>query len=114
MSDFVPKKVYLRGILLHYFIQKNSTAEAYRILFETYGSYALSEAICRDWFRSFKNNNLDFEYKDRSGASKKFDEEKLEALLHEDSCQAQVELAKSFGVYHTTVSKLLKSLRMIQ
>ena len=32
MLDYVPKKVYLWGILLHYFIQKKSTAEAYRIL----------------------------------------------------------------------------------
>ena len=28
MSTFVPNKVYLRGILLHYFIQNKSTAEA--------------------------------------------------------------------------------------
>ncbi|KAG5318735.1 MOS1T transposase, partial [Pseudoatta argentina] len=32
MSIFVPNKVYLRGILLHYFIQKKSAAEAHRIL----------------------------------------------------------------------------------
>ncbi|KAG5324942.1 MOS1T transposase, partial [Pseudoatta argentina] len=30
MSIFVPNKVYLRGILLHYFIQKKSAAEAHR------------------------------------------------------------------------------------
>ncbi|KAG5314451.1 MOS1T transposase, partial [Pseudoatta argentina] len=34
MSKFVPNKVYLRGILLHYFIQKKSAAEAHRILAE--------------------------------------------------------------------------------
>ncbi|KAG5327759.1 HNRPK protein, partial [Pseudoatta argentina] len=32
MSKFLPNKVYLRGILLHYFIQKKSAAEAHRIL----------------------------------------------------------------------------------
>ncbi|KAG5316027.1 MOS1T transposase, partial [Pseudoatta argentina] len=32
MSIFVPNKVYLRGILLHYFIEKKSAAEAHRIL----------------------------------------------------------------------------------
>ncbi|KAG5321150.1 MOS1T transposase, partial [Pseudoatta argentina] len=37
MSIFVPNKVYLRGILLHYFIQKKSAAEAHRILVQTYG-----------------------------------------------------------------------------
>ncbi|KAG5312037.1 MOS1T transposase, partial [Pseudoatta argentina] len=41
MSIFVPNKVYLRGILLHYFIQKKSAAEAHRILVQTYGDKIL-------------------------------------------------------------------------
>ena len=84
MSDFVPKKVYLRGILLYYFIQKKSAAEAHRILVETYGDHALSKTTCRDRFRRFRNNDFDVEDKERSGAPKKFEEEELEALLHED------------------------------
>ena len=43
MSDFMPKKVYLWGILKNYFIQKKSAAEAYRILVETYGDHTLLE-----------------------------------------------------------------------
>ena len=58
MSTFVPNKVYLRGILLHYFIQNKSAAEAHRILVETYGDSALSDTTCRDWFRRFKNNDF--------------------------------------------------------
>jgi len=34
----VPKKEYFRGILLYYFIQKLSSAEAHRILVETTGT----------------------------------------------------------------------------
>ena len=45
---------------------------------------------------------------------KKFEDEELEALLHEDSCQAQAELAESLGVDHTIVSKRLKALGLIQ
>ena len=41
-------------------------------------------------------------------------EYKLEALLHDNSCQVQTEPAESFGVDHTTVSKHLKALGMIQ
>ncbi|KAG5320002.1 MOS1T transposase, partial [Pseudoatta argentina] len=52
MSNFVPNKPFLRGILLHYFIQKKSAAEAHRILVETYGEHALSERTCRDWLTS--------------------------------------------------------------
>ncbi|KAG5315679.1 MOS1T transposase, partial [Pseudoatta argentina] len=42
MSIFVPNKVYLRGILLHYFIQKKSAAEAHRILVQTYGDMQIA------------------------------------------------------------------------
>ena len=76
--------MYLWGILLHYFILLKSAAEAHRILVETYGDHALSETPCRDWFRHFKNN--DFDVEDKKNAWK-LEDEKLEALLHEDSCQ---------------------------
>lgn len=110
MLDFVPRKVYF----LHYFIQKKSAAEAHKILVETYGDHALSETTCRDWFRRFKNNDFDVEVKERSGAPTMFADEILEALLHEDSYQAQAELAESLRVDYTTVSKRLKALGMTQ
>ena len=62
----------------------------------------------------FKNNDFDVEDKERSAALKKFEDEELEALLHENSCQTLVELSESLGVDHTTISKHLKLLRMIQ
>ena len=111
MLNFIPKKVYLQGILQHYFLQKKSAAEVYRILVETYSSYVLSETICRYWFRHFKNIDFDIEDKECSGAPKKFEDEELEALLHEDSCQAQAEHAESLGVDPTLVLKCLKALR---
>ena len=46
-------------------------------------------------------------------APKKFEDKELEAILHEDSYEAQAELAESLGVDHTTVSKCLKALGMI-
>ena len=45
---------------------------------------------------------------------KKFEDKELEALLHEDSCQVQAELAESLALDHITVSKCFKALRMIQ
>ena len=47
MSAFVPNKVYLREILLHYFIQNKSAIEVHRILVETYGDNTLSDTTCR-------------------------------------------------------------------
>ena len=67
----MPKKVYLQGILLHNFIQKTDAAGAQRILVETYSDRALSETICKHWFRRFKSNDFDGEDKERSGAPKK-------------------------------------------
>lgn len=61
--SFIPKKEFLREILLHYFIQNKSASEAHRILVETYGSHALSETTCTDWFKRFENN--DFNFKDK-------------------------------------------------
>ncbi|KAG5319593.1 MOS1T transposase, partial [Pseudoatta argentina] len=114
MSIFVPNKVYLRGILLHYFIQKKSAAEAHRILVQTYGDNALSDTTCRDWFRRFKNNDFELEDKERSGAPKKFQDKELEQLLDEDSSQTLSELGKMLQVDESTVSKRLKGLGMIQ
>ncbi|KAG5315316.1 MOS1T transposase, partial [Pseudoatta argentina] len=114
MSIFVPNKVYLRGILLHYFIQKKSAAEAHRILVQAYGDNALSDTTCRDWFRRFKNNYFELEDKERSGAPKKFQDNELEQLLDEDPSQTLSELGKILQVDESTVSKRVKGLGMIQ
>ncbi|KAG5327320.1 MOS1T transposase, partial [Pseudoatta argentina] len=114
MSIFVPNKVYLRGILLHYFIQKKSAAEAHRILVQTYDDNALSDTTCRDWFRRFKNNDFELEDKERSGAPRKFQDKELEQLLDEDPSQTLSELGKILQVDESTVSKRLKGLGMIQ
>ncbi|KAG5318699.1 MOS1T transposase, partial [Pseudoatta argentina] len=114
MSIFVPNKVYLRGILLHYFIQLKSAAEAHRILVQTYGDNALSDTTCRDWFRRFKNNDFELEDKERSGAPKKFQDKELEQLLDEDPSQTLSELGKILQVDESTVLKRLKWLGMIQ
>ncbi|KAG5305943.1 MOS1T transposase, partial [Pseudoatta argentina] len=109
MSIFVPNKVYLRGILLHYFIQKKPVAEAHRILVQTYDDNALSDTTCRDWFRRFKNNDFQLEDKERSGAPKKFEDKRIR-----DPSQTLSELGKILQVDESTVSKRLKGLGMIQ
>lgn len=44
-------------------------------------------------------------------AEKKFDDDKLEALLDEDPCQTQQKLENSLGVNRPTFSNQLKALR---
>jgi len=77
---------------------KKSAAEAHRLLVEIYGDVALSERSCREWFQKFKNGEFDVEDKERSGRPKMYEDAELEALLDEDSCQTQKELALTLGV----------------
>ena len=108
MSSFEPNKRHLRELLIYFFNLKKSTAEAHRLFVEAYG-----ERSCREWFQKFKNGEFDIEDKECSGRSKMYEDAELEALLDEDSCQTQKELAL-LGVTQQTISYRLKSLGMIQ
>ena len=114
MSNFVPEKVFLRGVLLHYFNMKKTAVESHRILVEVYGEHDLAERMCQKWFARFKSGGFGLEDEERLGQPKKFEDEELEALLDEDCCQTQEELAESFGVIQAAISKRLKAAGYIQ
>ena len=63
---------------------------------------------------NFKNGDFDIEDRHSGGREKVFEDAKLEALLEQDSCQNQEELARSLGVTQQAISKLLKAMGMIQ
>ena len=86
MSNFVPEKVFLRVVFLHYFNMKKTAAESRRILVEVFGENALAERTCQKWFARFKSGDIGFEDKESPGQSKKFEREELEALLDEHCC----------------------------
>ena len=114
MSNFVPEKVFLRGVLLHYFNMKKTAAESHLILGEVYGEHALAERTCQKWFALFKSGDFGLEDEERPGQPKKFEDEELETLLGEDCCQTQEELAESLGVTRAAISKRLKVAGYIQ
>ncbi|KAG5321876.1 MOS1T transposase, partial [Pseudoatta argentina] len=114
MPSFEPNKRHLRELLIYFFILKKSAAEAHRLLVEAYGEAALSERSCREWFQKFKNGKFDIEDKERSGKPKVHEDAELEALLDEDSCQTQKQLALTLGATQQAISHRLKSLGMIQ
>ena len=114
MLNFVPEKVFLPEVLLHYFNMKKTAAESQRILVEVYGKHALDERTCQKWFSRFKSGDFGLEDEERPGQPKKFEDEELEALLDEDCCQAQEELAESLGVTSAAISKRLKASRYIK
>jgi len=112
---FELNKRHLRELLIYFFNLKKSSAEAHRLLVEAYDDAVLSERSCREWFQKFKNGEFDVEDKERSGRPKVYEDAELEdALLDENSCQTQKELALTLRVTQQTISYRLKLLGMIQ
>ncbi|EGI60667.1 Mariner Mos1 transposase, partial [Acromyrmex echinatior] len=105
---------HLREVLIFCFNTKKSAAEAHRMLSNTYDEAAISERTCREWFQRFKNGDFDVEDRHSGGREKVFEDAELEALLDQDSCQNQKELARSLGVTQSAISKRLKAMGMIQ
>ncbi|KAG5307583.1 MOS1T transposase, partial [Pseudoatta argentina] len=93
---------------------KKSAAEVHRMLSNTYGEAAINERTCREWFQRFKNGDFDVEDRHSDGREKVCEDAELEALLDQDSCQNQEELARSLEVTQQTISKRLKVMGMIQ
>lgn len=114
MTSYVPTKRHLREALLFCYNLKKNAAESHRMLFEAYPSDCPSVKRCEFWFRRFKSGDFEMEDKERPGQPKKFQDEELEALLNEDSCQTQEELAIALDVTQTTVCKRLQAIGMIQ
>ena len=73
------------------------SAESCRILVKAYGHNAPPESTCRQWFRIFKNHNFDLEDKERERAPKRFQDEDLEAILNEDPCHSETQLAEALN-----------------
>ena len=74
----------------------------------------LSEISCREWFQKCRNGEFDIEDKERSGRPKVYEDAELEALLDQDLCETQEELARASGVTKQAISHPLKSLGMIE
>jgi [histone H3]-lysine36 N-dimethyltransferase SETMAR len=108
------KKQHLREVLLSHFFAKRTAAESHRLLVELYGEHAVSNTQCKEWFARFRSGDFDIRDKERPGQPKKFEDEKLEELLDQDSCQTQEELAQALNVTQQAISKRLKALGFIQ
>ena len=68
------------------------------MLSSTYGEVALNEKTCREWFQRFKSGGFDVEGQKGGVREKMLEDSEFEALLAEDSCKTQEELAESLGV----------------
>jgi len=114
MSNFVPEKRHLREVLLHYFFLKKSAADSHRLLVEAYKEYAPSVSMCEKWFKRFRSNDFDLDDKEHGKPPKKFEDAQLEALLDEDACQTEKELATALNVTQQCISLRLNAMGMIR
>ncbi|UYV78412.1 SETMAR [Cordylochernes scorpioides] len=114
MSTFVPTKHSLREALLFCFNLKKSPADGHQLLCEAYGEHALSIKAYEYWFWHFKSGDFDIIDKERGGRPIKFEDAELEALLDEDSSQAQEELTETLGVTQQVILTRLKVMGMVQ
>jgi len=103
MSVYEPNSRHLQEIIIFCFNMKKSAAEAHRMLSNTYGEAAISERTCHEWFQR-KNDDFDVEDRHSGGKEKVFEDAELEALLEQDSCQNEEELARSLGVTQQAIS----------
>ncbi|KYQ48368.1 Neuronal acetylcholine receptor subunit alpha-7 [Trachymyrmex zeteki] len=110
MSNFVPEKRHLREVLLHYFFLKKSAAESHRLLVKAYKKHAPSVSMCEKWFKRFKSNNFDLYDKKHGKPPKKFEDAQLEALIDEDACQTEKELATALNVTQQCISLRLRAM----
>ena len=67
MSNFVPEKVFLRGVLLHYFNMKKTATESHRILVEVYSEHAIADRTCQKSFARFKSGDFGLDDEERPG-----------------------------------------------
>ena len=71
----------------------------------------LSERV-KSGLHEFKSGDFGLEDEERPGQPNKFEDEELEALLDEDCCKTQEELAESLGLTQAAISKTFKSNRI--
>lgn len=96
LSVYEPNSHHLRDVLIFYYSMKKSAVETRRMLSNTYGENTISERM--SGLLRFRNGDFHVEDWHNGGRVKVFKDAELEALLNEDLCQSQEELAPSLGV----------------
>ncbi|KFD70118.1 hypothetical protein M514_17720 [Trichuris suis] len=112
MGCQVDKKEHLRHVLLFLSNGGLSALAAAGKIQAVFEEEAISDrVVARKWFSRFREGNFDLSDSVRSGRPSDFDEEKLNALVHENPRQSTRELAQKIGCSHVTVSSLLARYR---
>ena len=71
----------MQEALIFCFNLKKSAIESHRMLVVAYGDSALSEIMCRDWFRRFKDGHFDLSDKKRENRPREVEDHQLQACF---------------------------------
>ncbi|KFD47801.1 hypothetical protein M513_11351 [Trichuris suis] len=105
---------HLRHVLLFLYNGGLSAVAGAEKIQTVYEEEAISDRAARKWFSCFREGNFDLSDIGRSGRASDFDEQRLNALVHEDPRQATRELAEKIGCGHVPVSRHLLSMGKVQ
>ncbi|KYN01841.1 Cytochrome c1-2, heme protein, mitochondrial, partial [Cyphomyrmex costatus] len=98
-------KRHLREVLIFCFKWKKTAAEAHRMLVEFMVIVLLPIKHAENSFDAFKVIILNVEDKERSGGLRAFENKELQALVDEDPCRTQKQLAEVLNCAQSVISK---------
>jgi len=112
----VENKIYssfIRRLVLHLFLDKKTPGEATKIICNIYGRNMISEKLCYNWFKRFKNGDFNLEDKKRQITTdfqpQEMSFDNFETSLLEDSTPTSENIAKKL-----CVDQSLPEMRKIQ
>ena len=114
MKCQVEEKKHFRHLLLFQFNRKVSAAEAAWNIREVYGEDAMGASTAQKWFPRFKEGCFDLSDASRSGRTSDFDEERLNALIHDNPRRSTRELADIMECHHSAILRHLRSMGKVQ
>ena len=106
-------KQFIRHCIRYEFHQGKSAAKTCESICFVLGVNVVSKSTCKFWFRRFKEDDFDVSDRERSGAPQKVTNNELQALLDQNSCQTQNELAQQLGVTQQDISICLRQMGKI-
>ena len=94
---------HFRHILLFKFNRGAKAAEAPRNICAVHWDNAIGESMARKWFSRFMEDRFDISDIPRSGRPSRFDEDRLNTLIPNDTRQCTRELANVMNCDHSTI-----------
>lgn len=109
-----PQVEKIRHVLLFEFNRGVKAVDAACSIRNVYSMDAISDRTAQKWFTWFKEGNFNLSDAETSGRRYDFDEERLNALIHENPRQSTRELSEVLECDYSTSVRHLKAMGKVQ